>query len=738
MSRALNISSSEFPPQPLQVATLIQQGLAAHQQGRLKEAQAIYEQILAIQPHHFDALQLSGTLSVQTLQYSQALEFFSRALEINADQALCHNNCGAVYIALKRFDEALQSYDKALAIQPDYVEAHYNRGKALKEIKRFEEALSSYDAAISFKPDYADAHYNRGNTLLELQRFDEALASYEKALTFMPQYAEALYNRGLALEKLNRIDEALQSFKQAVAIKPNNVEAYFNLASALMQLQRIEDALLNYDKAIAIKPDYAEAYSGRGLVLHLLKRLDEAVLDYDKAIAIKPDFAVAHNNRANLLLELKRFDEALAGYDAVIFIEPNNAEAYCNRGNALKALNRLEDALQSQEKALAINPDYARAYSNRGVVLHELSRSEEALLSYDKAHALVPDYADAHYNRGIALKGLKRLDEAAQSYEKAIAIKPDYTNAHWNLGLCHLLAGNFHDGFLKYEWRWNNESLGLHAIPRAFDQPLWLGDEALKDKTILLYAEQGFGDTIHFCRYASLVADLGAHVILEVQPPLVNLLTHLQNNIKVIAQGDKLPAFDYQCPLMSLPLAFKTELHSIPASVPYLKSNKTKVSDWQVRLGEKTKPRVGVVWSGSAVHRNDHNRSLSLAQLLSCLPSDNEYISLQKEIRAPDKRLLAKHPEIQHFGDSLQDFTDTAALCELMDFVISVDTSVAHLAGALGKKTYLLLPFLPDWRWLLDRDDSPWYPTFKLYRQQKVGDWAWVLEKLKTDLASVK
>ena len=300
-----------------------------------------------------------------------------------------------------------------------------------------------------------------------------------------------------------------------------------------------------------------------------------------------------------------------------------------------------------------------------------------------------------------------------------------------------LLGGQFAQGWQEYEWRWKNENVNKIAGIRSFSQPLWLGEESLKDKTILLYGEQGLGDTIQFCRYIALVAELGAKVILEVQRPLVKLLKNLEGVSQIVAEGGTLPAFNYQCPLLSLPLAFKTELHNIPSVSEHITSDSENVKKWQTKFGEKFKPRVGLVWSGSAEHKNDHNRSLTLSHLLSYLPSNMEYVCLQKELRGIDKVVLEKNSHIQFYGDALEDFTDTAALCDLIDVVISVDTSVAHLAGTLGKKTWVLLPYSPDWRWLLDRDDSPWYPSAKLYRQKKIGDWNGVLEKLKRDLEKI-
>jgi hypothetical protein len=300
-----------------------------------------------------------------------------------------------------------------------------------------------------------------------------------------------------------------------------------------------------------------------------------------------------------------------------------------------------------------------------------------------------------------------------------------------------LVAGNFNDGWQRYEWRWKSETISKSSGVRNLPQPLWLGSESLENKTILLYAEQGLGDTIQFCRYAPLVAQLGAKVILEVQRPLVKLLKNIEGITQIIAWGDTLPKFDFQCPLLSLPLAFKTELNTIPPASKNITRDSEKISKWQTRLGEKTKLRVGLIWSGSTSHTNDHNRSLTLAQLISHLPSQHQYICLQKELRDIDKVALEKNPHIQFYGDALEDFTDTAALCDLMDVIISVDTSVAHLAGTMGKSTWVLLPYSPDWRWLLDRDDSPWYPSVKLYIQEKIGNWNGVLDRLKVELKKI-
>ena len=574
----------------------------------------------------------------------------------------------------------------------------------------------------------------QGLNLHQRGNLNDAQNIYEQILSIQENNFDALQLLGALFAQVKKYPQAIKFLSKAIIVDPNHAGCFSNLGISFQKLRRLEEALSSYDKAISLQADYAEAYSNRGAVLQELKRFDEALSSYDKAISIKGDYAEAFNSRGTVLEELKCLEEALSSYHKAISINKDYTEAYYNRGNVLHKLKRLEEALSSYDKAISLHEDYAEAYSNRGLVLQDLKRLEEALSSYDKAISLHEDYAEAYSNRGTVLEELKRLDEALSSYEKAISINKDYAEAYWNSSICYLLAGNFNEGWARYEWRWQSKSISKTAGIRKFSQPLWLGTEVLKDQTIFLYAEQGLGDTIQFSRYVSLVAGLGAKVVLEVQPSLVKLLSYLEGISQIISKGDKLPNFDYQCPLMSLPLAFKTELKTIPSVSKNISTDEKKVEKWQAILGEKTKPRVGIVWSGAVNHKNDLQRSLKLSQLITHLPSDYEYLSLQKETSDVDKEVLIEYCKIKHFGDDLKDFTDTAALCELIDIVISVDTSVAHLAGTLGKNTWVLLPYSPDWRWLLDRNDSPWYSSVKLYRQEKINDWESALVNIESDL----
>ncbi len=407
------------------VTQLFAQGLALHQQGQVARAKTLYEQVLAIQPRHFNALHLLGLIAAQTKNPAIAADLIGKALEVDPDYPFAHYNRGNALLDLQRPDEALINYDRAISLKSDYTEAYNNRGVALRDLGRHAEALISYDTAIMLRSDFAEAHNNRGTALKDLKRLHEALASYDKAITLNPDYAEAFNNRGIALKELQRLEEALASYGNALALKPDYADAYNNRGSALLELRRLDDALASYDQALAFKPDYAKAYNNRGSALLELRRLEDALVSYEKALALKPDYAEAYNNRGNALRHLKRIDEAISSYEKAISLKVDYAEAYCNYGNALLALKRLEEALATCDKALSLKPDYAEACNSRGVALSELKRPDDALASYDRAIALKPDYAEAYQNRAHALLERKRLDEALASFEVALSLKPD-------------------------------------------------------------------------------------------------------------------------------------------------------------------------------------------------------------------------------------------------------------------------------------------------------------------------
>jgi Flp pilus assembly protein TadD len=475
---------------------------------------------------------------------------------------------------------------------------------------------------------------------------------------------------------------------------------------------------------------HTEAFR-EGNALQEVARFTEAIACYDRAISLKPDYMEAHRNRGNALRQLGRLAEAVASYDNAIALRPNVA-SYTNRGNVLRELKRTEEALQSYEHAIALDPRYAETHNNHGSALQELGRFEDAVASYQRAIALKPDYAQGYNNLGVALTELRRIDEATAAFDEAIALKSDYAEATWNRGLAHLLAGQYASGWRDYEARkQKRDPVG----DRSFPKPLWLGDAAVSGKTILVHWEQGFGDTIQFSRYLKLLADAGAKVLFAPQRPLKRLMETLDPRVQIVDIDEPLPEFDFHCPLMSLPLAFGTEPRTIPRIERYLRVDREKANAWRGMLGERTKPFIGVAWSGSTQHKNDRARSIEFRRFMALLDDRYRFISLQKEVSDED-RLSLSRAKIVHLGDALGDFADTAALCSLMDLVISVDTVLAHLAGALGGPVWLLLPYVPDWRWMLETTDTPWYPTMTLIRQRRRGDWDETLRQVRSELAS--
>jgi tetratricopeptide (TPR) repeat protein len=484
---------------------------------------------------------------------------------------------------------------------------------------------------------------------------------------------------------------------------------------------------------MSIERDHGEAPSNHCNASKALDGHQEVSASRDKVLAKINDSADDLNRRGMAQLALKQYNEAAASFEKALTINPGYVEALCNLGVVLGKLRRHRDEILSCDRALSINPNHLETLNNRGAALCDSNRYQEALASYDKSLTINPNHVEALINRGLSLRALNRAEEAMASCDKALTIKPDNAEAHFNKGLICLLIGDFITGWPEYEWRWEREE--KVSQKRNFGRPLWVGKEPLAGRTILLHAEQGFGDTIMAARYVSRVGGMGARVILEIPTPLEPLFRQIKGVSEIAVNGQPLPGFDVHCPLMSLPLAFGTTLGTIPAEIPYLTASQDRVAEWKSRLGDARVPRIGIVWSGSQQHKNNRNRSIPLEGLDALRSPDLQLVSLQKDTRKGDEELLRRY-DIRYFGEEIRDFADTAALISLMDIVISVDTSVAHLAGAMGKPVWILLPFSPDWRWLLDREDSPWYPTARLLRQPAIGDWSSVIARVREELGS--
>jgi tetratricopeptide (TPR) repeat protein len=642
-----------------------------------------------------------------------------------------------------KLPEAALQYQALLKVLPNNPMLLTSLGIIALQQGNIEKGISIINQSLQIAPNQIDALINCGIALQYLKRFDEAIACYDRVIALNPNHVAVYFNRGSSLHYLNRLDDAVASYDKAIALNPNYIEAFYNRGIVLQDLQRWHDALAGYDRVIALKPDFAEAHCNRGVVLQELKRPNDAISSYERALALKPDYAEAYSNRGIALQELNRIDEALDSHNHAIILNPGNAEAYFNRGNALKQLNRPDEALADYHRAIALNPHYAQAFLNRGNILHDLQQADNALADYNRAVALNPGYAEAYLNRGNLQHVLQHLDDALASYDQAIALNPGYAEAYWNKSLLKCLKGEYAEGWQLYEWRLKRP--GLIARLRTYPQPLWLGAQSLSGKTIFIYPEQGLGDYIQFIRYATLIEELGGHAILETPAALTDIISTLKGQFTLLEPGQPLPDFDYHCPVMSLPLAFKTTLETIPATIPYLYAHKEKQKLWSEKLGEKSKPRVGMVWQGGfradqpETWATNARRNIKLAKFACLKGLSLVFYSLQKgqPAEAELHELQSANwdgPDIVDFSSQLQDFSDTAAFIENLDLLISVDTSTAHLAAAMGKEVWILNRFDTCWRWLLDRDDSPWYPTVTLFRQTTFGHWDGVIEKVRARL----
>jgi tetratricopeptide (TPR) repeat protein len=681
----------------------LKNAIALHQQGQFGPAEAIYKQLLGIDPKNADALHLLGVIALQTGHHKNAVDKIGQAIEINPNVASYYSNQGIALKELKQFDTAVASYDKAIALKPDFADAYSNRGVAMHELKQFDAAVASCDKAIALKPDFAEAYANRGTALKELKQFDAAVASYDKAIALKPDYAEAYSNRGIAMQELKQFDAAVVS----------------------------------YDKAIALKPDYADAYSNRGIAMQELKQFDAAVASCNKAIALKPDFAEAYLNRGNALKELKQFDAAFASYDKAIALKPGFAKAYSNRGTALKELKQFEAAFDSYDKAVALQPDFAEAYSNRGNALKELKQFDAAVASYEKAIALKPDFAEAYSNRGIAMQELKQFDAAVASYDKAIALKPGYAEAHYNRGLLRLVLRDFSNGFLDCKYRWDSKDFSNKPqktkIPSA-------SKSGIKGR-MLIWAEQGIGDEIFYAGLLhmlttkdvsiTLSADKRLHPIYKRSFPKIDLL---DKNILMSSSVDT--GFDAQAPIGDLGFLLDIKAEAIKGTrSPYLQSDPVKRDSYRGTISALGSGLVcGVAWkSVNAKFGTAKSIGLDSFSPLLGLPGVHfvnlQYGDVKEEIQHVKSTLSVDVHQVPGV-DVFNDIDSLLALIDACDVIVTTSNVTAHLAGSIGKRAAVLVPHSTGkiWYWHENDEHSFWYPSLKLFYQNNPLTWDQTIE----------
>jgi len=562
----------------------------------------------------------------------------------------------------------------------------------------------------------------------------DAARLYVAALSRVPRDPQALCLAGLLATQAGDAARGAALLQAARASTADAAQAELALGDALRALGRPGEALAAYDRALAADAARAWAHAGRGAALRALGKMREAVAAQERAVALAPADAGLRFGLGVALQAAQALEAAEAAYGAALALDARHAPSRANLAFVLGALGRHEESLVAADEALSLAPGLAEAQGARASALRATGRAEEALAAIDAALAHAPGSAPFHANRANVLRDLGRLAESREAHDRAIALQPGLADARRNRAMLMLLAGEWEQGWREWEWRKRSSEPSGDRFPA---RPAWTGAEDPAGRRVFLHWEQGFGDTIQFCRYAPLLAARGARVVLSVQEPLLRLAASLAPGIEVVG-GAREPAggFDLHCPLMSLPLAFGTTPGSVPPPAQ-LRAPPALEAAWATRLGPRDgRPRIGLAWSGRPSHANDRNRSLPFAALAPLLGPDARWICMQQEIRQADEAALRAHGRVEHLGVELGDFADTAALLAQLDLVVSVDTAVAHLAGTLGLPLWLLLPRDPDWRWLVGREDTPWYPSARLFRQASPGGWAGVLDRVAAALSA--
>lgn len=626
---------------------------------------------------------------------------------------------------------AAEECRRLLESTPNDFGARHLLGVALMAAGEHEAAEREIARAIAIDPAVPGAHYNRGNALQALGRFDDAVASYDEALRRKPDFAEALRNRGDAFARGGQAAQAIDSYHAALALHPEWSDTWNNLGSLLFAAQRHEDALVAYRSAIAAAPHVATAWDNAGLALQQLGRHEEAIQAHGQALLRAPTFAPAYVRRAMALRHFNRFDEALRDTTRALELDAGSALAHNAHGIVLNDLGRYDEAIAAYEAALSLAPEFAEAHNNLGNALHDAGRFEDALSALDRAIAARPHYAEALGNRGLALHELQRFDDALVAFDEAIAARPNYAEAWKRRASLRLLQGDYVQGWADYD-----ESLARMRRDAA-ETPWWKG-ESLQGKSILLEEPNGFGDALQFWRYVPVLQAMGADVAFHGRASLFRLLRSSPWSVRMLADVPADARFDYRSHLWSVPRLLRTTLDTIPGGVPYIEAEPGRVARWASLLPANTF-NIGIAWQGNPARKVDAGRSVPLRAFapLASMPGV-QLVSLQRTHGLEQLRDLPDGMSVIEPGDEFDAgadaFVDTAALMQSLDLVIASDSAVAHLAGAMGRPTWIALKHVPEWRWLLEREDTPWYPTMRLFRQPARGDWDGVFASMRDAL----
>jgi tetratricopeptide (TPR) repeat protein len=677
---------------------LLRQGQKLQEAGKLLDAAKFYQAALAQNPQDTEALLSLSVLARQSHQQLLSLQVAREIIRLKPNDPRHVMNLAHAYRAIGSPLEAIRCCELVLNSVPEFVAAHCVLGELLYGIGETEAAREHYRQAILKQPAFAHVHCLFGNLECQEGNHKEAIEHYSQAVAHSPEWAEAYFALGYALHQVRDRNGATQALSRALELRPRFPEALQNLGNLFF--------------------DYGE--------------MKQAAHIYRLLVRMDPNRVNSHCNLGNALTDLNHFSEAAKCYQTALTLDPNSSFAMHKLGNLAVRTKEWQKAEKCLRRVLELTPKNAEAYNDLGNIFFHQRRLVEAAECYRKALALKPNLAIAHSNVGNALQDMGHYEEAIVCYEKSVELDPSNPGVHYNLSLALLSEGNYELGWKEHEWRWDFKEL---MIPRRpFQEPLWKG-EPLHGKRILLHAEQGLGDTMQFVRYMPLVAARGGHVILEVAPALYRLMADIPGVSEIVSRGTPLPQFDYQCPLMSLPIAFQTTVETIPGDFPYLQVQPADAERAKaIHSGEGL--RVGLAWAGNFQNKRDDLRSLRLKQFLplSRIPGVS-FFALQQGPATAEIEEVSTNLPLNVACCSFRDFYETAALVKSLDLVICVDTAVAHLAGAMDKPVWLLLPYIADWRWMRDREDSVWYPSARLFRQSKPGDWEGVMVQVSEALA---
>jgi tetratricopeptide (TPR) repeat protein len=709
---------------------MVREAAEHYQNGQSELAGALCSDILNACPDHLHALHLAAVIAFAGGRMAEGQDLLGKVFVLDPDHVPALVTLGDALALKGANDGAAQAFQRALALRPRDIDVYARLGAALVDSARFDDAASIYRSAVELDPDHVQMRFRLAVSLAAADRLVEAEQACRVVLARDPAHHRARLKLGDILSSQHKFDEAIAMYHQALAADPNTPTAHSALAGVLHRCGRLDDAIFHSHKVVESAPNDASALRKLGLILHEARRTREAVQAYQRFTEIVSTDYEIYNNLCACLIDLGQFSDAAKAADHALRLNPHFAKALTNLGVVLEHQNQTEAAIASYRRAIAADRNDSDGYANLAVALHNKGDLDEALAMSRHAIRLAPDNALIHANLAGILYNKGEIDQALAVSHQAVALAPDDPSVRFNHSYLLLTCGDLKNGFAEYRWRRPR----LQAL-QTLGSPEWQG-EPFFGRTLLVFSEQGFGDTLQFVRFLPMVAAKGGAIVLQVQAAIVPLLRNLQG-VMVVPIGVPLPPFDLHVSLMDLPYVFGTTLDSIPAKVPYLFPDPEKAETWRRDLRTVAALKVGVVWAGSPTHKGDRNRSLAADALLPRLVMPGvQLYSLQKEPRAADAPVLARlGSRVIDLAPRLNDFSDTAAAIVALDLVISVDTSVAHLAGALGGPTWVLLSYAPDWRWLRDRNDTPWYPNMLLLRQEKPQVWESALTRVSDELA---